>query len=223
MLLTASRIHNGYKWLPEGTIIETEDNGSIKAIHPKDSITGATHYDGVLAPGFVNAHCHLELSHMKGVIPEHTGLITFLQNVMFKRNGFTDEQKNEARRQEFESMLNNGIVAVGDICNANDTLEQRASGKMHFHSFVEAIGFNESPQKQFDYAVSVEQNFAAQKEGGKLLRQSIVPHAPYSVYPPFFSFSYCLRKGPLTLRAPKGNGLSKVSSPSLSAPFISKV
>ncbi|RYE25787.1 MAG: amidohydrolase [Sphingobacteriales bacterium] len=187
MLLTASRIHNGYKWLPEGTVIETEDNGSIKAIHPKDSITGATHYEGVLAPGFVNAHCHLELSHMKGVIPEHTGLIAFLQTVMFRRNGFTDEQKYEARRREFETMLANGIVAVGDICNTNDTLEERASGKMHFHSFVEALGFNEAPQKQFDYALSVEENFAAQSASEKLLRQSIVPHAPYSVSHVLFS------------------------------------
>lgn len=187
MLLTAPRIHDGYKWLPEGTVIETDSKGSIVAIYPKDTITGATHYEGVLAPGFVNAHCHLELSHMKGVIPEHTGLITFLQNVMFKRNGFTDEHKDEARRQEFATMLENGIVAVGDISNTNDTIEQRAEGKMHFHSFVEAIGFNENPQKQFDYAISIEEKFAAQTNTSKILRQSIVPHAPYSVSHVLFS------------------------------------
>jgi cytosine/adenosine deaminase-related metal-dependent hydrolase len=187
VLLTASRIHDGYKWLPEGTVIETDSKGSIVAIHPKDTITGATHYEGVLAPGFVNTHCHLELSHMKGLIPVHTGLIGFLQQVIFKRNDFSEEQKDEARRQEFATMLENGIVAVGDISNTNDTVEQRAEGKMHFHSFVEALGFNENPQKQFDYAVSVEEKFAAQASTSKILRQSIVPHAPYSVSHVLFS------------------------------------
>jgi cytosine/adenosine deaminase-related metal-dependent hydrolase len=52
---------------------------------------------------------------------------------------------------------------------------------MHFHSFSEAIGFNEMPAKQFDYAVNVYNAFAAQKSDTHILNQSIVPHAPYSV------------------------------------------
>ena len=30
-------------------------------------------FDGVLCPGFVNAHCHLELSHLKELLPKKTG------------------------------------------------------------------------------------------------------------------------------------------------------
>jgi cytosine/adenosine deaminase-related metal-dependent hydrolase len=118
---------------------------------------------------------------MKGVIEENTGLIPFLQQVMVQRNGFTEEQKTEARQNAFEAMLANGVVAVGDITNTTDTQDLRAKGQMHFHSFVESIGFTQTPQKQFAYATQVYDAFTAQVANSKRLTQSIVPHAPYSV------------------------------------------
>lgn len=181
MLITAARIHDGINWLPAGSVVETTDDGAIFAIHEPGVIHDAVYYEGILAPGFVNVHCHLELSHMKGVIPEHTGLVPFLQQVMKSRFGFTDEQKKAARHEAFDAMLANGIVAVGDITNVNDTADLRALNKMHFHSFVEAIGFNEMPVKQFENAKQVYDAFAVQQADGKTLHQSIVPHAPYSV------------------------------------------
>ena len=75
MLLSADKIHDGHGWLPQGTVIETDEWGSIIAVHEHLDDDQIIHYKGVFVPGFVNAHCHLELSHMKGVIPEHTGLI----------------------------------------------------------------------------------------------------------------------------------------------------
>jgi len=180
MLLTAERIHDGRTWLPAGSVIETDEKGIIIAIHNNEQ-PGTIHYDGVLAPGFVNTHCHLELSHMKGAIPEHTGLISFLQRVMMQRNGFTEEQKQTARHTAFADMLTNGIVAVGDIANTTDTVDLRNQYTIHFHTFVESIGFTETPQKQFAYAQQVYDIFAGQQQGSKYIRQSIVPHAPYSV------------------------------------------
>lgn len=187
MLLTASKIHDGKQWLPEGTIIEVDDNGVIIALHDSADTEGVIRHEGIIVPGLVNTHCHLELSHMKGVIPEHAGLVGFLKQVLFKRNGFTDEQKASARQEAFDQMLNNGIVAVGDIANTTDTLDLRAEAKMHFHTFVEAIGFNETPQKQFDFSVAVYHGFDAQQHEEKILRQTIVPHAPYSVSQAMFS------------------------------------
>jgi len=181
VFLTAEKIHDGISWLPEGTVIETNEEGSIVALHDATGNIDANHYDGILAPGFVNVHCHLELSHMKGAVQEHTGLIPFLQQVMAKRFGFTDEQKKEARETAFQFMLDNGIVALGDIANTNDTLEQQATGKMHFYSFAEAIGFNELPLPQFETSKKVYEGFAAQQPNNNILKQSIVPHAPYSV------------------------------------------
>src|SRR5688572_8446401 len=137
MLLTADKIHDGHRWLPEGTVIETGEDGTIIALHENYTGSDTLHYDGVLVPGFVNVHCHLELSHMKGLIP-------FLQGVMAHRGAFTDEQRKAARHEAYHELLKNGIVAVGDIVNTTDTLELRLLDKMHLHSFAEAIGFTEA-------------------------------------------------------------------------------
>jgi len=179
--ITAKQIHNGHQWLPEGTTIELADDGTIKALHAS-VVPGTTYYDGIIAPGFVNAHCHLELSHMKGVATEGTGLIPFLKNIPQYRNSFTDEQKKDARHAAFAQMVQNGIVAVGDIANTPDTLDLRDRDEIHFQTFVEALGFTEAgAERAFGYATNTYSAFASQQAGSSLLRQAIVPHAPYSV------------------------------------------
>lgn len=181
--ITAAQIHDGQQWLPPGSIIATDVDGTITGISteaPKDAQVIV--YDGILAPGFVNVHCHLELSHMQGAIPEGTGLIPFLQQVTFHRNDYTDEQKAVAREAAMHAMHQQGIVAVGDIANGIDTLELRSETDIHLHTFVECIGFTETHvQQRIDYAVDIYSQFAMQAQTGKRLRQSIVPHAPYSV------------------------------------------
>lgn len=182
MFITAERIHDGKKWLPEGTVIELNDAGQVIAIAQDKDIDGLVTYEGVLCPGFVNVHCHMELSHMKGVIPEHTTLIPFLKTIPRHRNDFTDEQKTAARADAYKEMLDNGIVAVGDIANTTDTLDVRAQDKMHVHTFVEAIGFSEvNAERSYGFAIQTLTGFEEQKAGDKILRQSVTPHAPYSV------------------------------------------
>lgn len=182
MLLTASLIHDGEKFLPEGSVLEIAADGRVIAIHEYAYGIDTVRYEGILCPGFVNVHCHLELSHMKGLIPEHTGLIPFLQNIPARRNDFTDEQITTARRDAYEELVRNGVVAVGDIANVPHTKDVRALDELHVHTFVECIGFTEERAAQA-YAISqsVFNEFAAQTGNDKLLRQSIVPHAPYSV------------------------------------------
>lgn len=181
MLLTADRIHTGKCWLPEGAIIDVADDGSINGILEKTD-EDVKRYNGVLTPGFINVHCHLELSHMKGKVAECTGLVPFLQKVNTTRNDHTEEDKVAARCEALDAMYNNGIVAVGDIANIADTVDLRAKGKMHFHSFVESIGFNPAPQRAMERAESTYQTFNSQESVEDVyLRQSITPHAPYSV------------------------------------------
>ena len=179
--ITASRIHDGHKWLPEGSVISVGPNGEILSVlnGPKE---GSIHFDGVICPGFVNAHCHLELSHLKGLVPEHTGLIPFLGRIPRHRNDFTLEQKKAARHLALNELLTNGIVAVGDIANTNDSLDLRSEGKIHFHTFIESIGFIEAnANRSFGFSELTFNEFQTQDQSGKIQKQSIVPHAPYSV------------------------------------------
>jgi len=179
--LTAEKIHNGQGWLPDGSVLEVADNGAIISISNEPN-NEAVFYEGILAPGFVNVHCHLELCHMKGLIPEHTNLIPFLKNIPLHRNDFTEEQKKAARHEGYSELVRNGIVAVGDIANTTDSLDVRALDQLHCYTFVESLGFNAAnAARSFNYAIATYNTYATQHAGEKLLKQAIVPHAPYSV------------------------------------------
>jgi len=188
--IKASRIHNGHKFLKEGTILEVTDDGQIVTIHESPFSPGhpIQEYEGIICPGFVNAHCHLELSHLRGHIEEGTGLVAFLKKVMQQRSSFSEEDKRTAIEGALADMKAAGIVAVGDIANTPDTLNYRPSAGMHFHTFIESIGFTEDKAaERFAWPLKVYEQFATQSSGEYTLDQSIVPHAPYSVSPALFA------------------------------------
>jgi aminodeoxyfutalosine deaminase len=140
-------------------------------------------YEGVIVPGFVNAHCHLELSHLKGAIDTGKGLIAFITDIVTKR-GASATQIAEAVAAAEAEMLANGIVAVGDISNTTDTFAQKAAGNLRYHTFVECFDlFREAnAAAEFERFKAVYE--ALQPPAGS--RKSLVPHAPYSVSPTLF-------------------------------------
>lgn len=185
MLLRADKIHDGKKWLPEDTILEVSSNGVILNLHtPKSSIPldNINYYQGILCPGFINAHCHTELSHLYQSIPQHTGLISFITQIVQKRKLSTIDTINNAIFNAVEEMKNDGIVAIGDIANTTDSLHFRADSSLHWFTFIEAIGFNpENALINFEAAYRVCEKYQQQGLHLDHLQQSIVPHAPYSV------------------------------------------
>lgn len=168
------------------SVLVTTDEGQVQDVVPAAAAgEDVEYYPGVLSPGFVNCHCHLELSHMRGLIPEGTGLVKFLSTVIRARGEArspdTGDQKvaiREAIAAGEREMLEGGIVAVGDICNTGDTREQKQKGRIHYYNFIETIGFVEGGARmRFDHSLRV----LAELGSG-----SIVPHAPYSVSPALF-------------------------------------
>lgn len=177
----ADHLFTGYEWLSNDSVLITTADGEIVDIVPAETAgEGVSRLSGILSPGFVNCHCHLELSHMKGIIPEKTGMVDFLVRVIQQR-GFDAEIIKKAIEDAENSMLQNGIVAVGDICNTANTVEQKKAGRLLYHNFIETMGFIEATATQrFEATRTVYEQFA------RLYRtpaesNSIVPHAPYSV------------------------------------------
>lgn len=162
-------------------VLAINDDGSIAdVLHPNDGnapdSSQIEKHNGVLCPGFINAHCHLELSHMKGLVPEKTGLPAFIMQIVSRRHENADI-KMEAISKADEEMWNNGIEAVGDICNTSDTLQTKLNSKIDYHSFVEVFSFDSSKANEvLEVGKSVADEYT--KSG---LKATIVPHAPYSV------------------------------------------
>jgi len=174
--LQADYLFNGLEILSSDKVIICNEKGVIEEIlDQKEAGEGIEKFNGILTPGFVNCHCHLELSHMRGLIPERTGLIDFVFSVVTQRH-FPEEEIREAIAAAEHEMIQNGIVAAGDISNNLLTIEQKLNHNLHYYNFVEASGWLP------DVAT---QRFARSKEHfdtySKYLPTSIVPHAPYSV------------------------------------------
>ncbi|MGB4844631.1 MAG: amidohydrolase family protein [Ferruginibacter sp.] len=178
---SANYIFNGYQFLQEQVLITDATGIVLDLVNKHEAGEAVEHFDGILCPGFINAHCHLELSHMKGLIPKHTGLVDFVLKVVNERH-FDETAIFTAIEKAEDEMLKNGIVAVGDICNNTLTLPQKRKGRLQYHNFIEASGFPPAvAEERFKRAVDIYNSYAAD-----LTANSIVPHASYSVSPEMF-------------------------------------
>ncbi len=181
---TADYIFDGYT-TEQHKVVVTNEQGIIEAVIPASEAGEDILYtEGMLTPGFINCHCHLELSHLKGKIPEQTGLVDFILQILQNRNA--DKEAIEAAIVKAdEEMYNNGIVAVGDISNTANTLQQKQKSKIHYHNFIEISGFSPQIAKQrFTDGMEIYQSFKEYFPN----QISIVPHAPYSVSTELFQF-----------------------------------
>ncbi|HVU57085.1 MAG TPA: amidohydrolase family protein [Puia sp.] len=185
----ADYLFTGKEMAEAGSVLVINDQGAVETILPAaEAGEGVESFAGLLTPGFVNCHCHLELSHMKGVLPERTGLVDFLLSVIRGRGatttGATDSSPSgilNAITAAEDSMLHNGIVAVGDICNTTLTLPQKAEGRLFYHNFIETMGFIEhSAPDRYAASVNIYKDFA-EAYTLPIEANSLVPHAPYSV------------------------------------------
>lgn len=171
-------LFTGTQLLPGDQVLVTEADGTIVAIVPETEAGDDIQVvEGLLCPGFINAHCHLELSHLLGAIPEGTGLIPFLQAVPQLRQYPADEIQAAMERAAV-SMYQSGIVAVGDICNTADSLAIKQRSPLHWYNFIETIGFsNDKAAERFAWSKAIYDKFESSHPG----KNTLVPHAPYSV------------------------------------------
>lgn len=177
--ITATGIFDGNGNLLKNKTLYLDDKGTILDIRDTPADTGdIRHVEGYLCPGFVNTHCHLELSHMKGKVDTGTGLIPFIKDVVTKRD-IDPEQIADAIRQADRDMYDSGIVAVGDISNKTDTSDTKANSPIRYYTFVEMFDFMQESmaQQTFRQYKEVYDGFQESEKD----RKSMVPHAPYSV------------------------------------------
>jgi len=172
----ATQIFTGTELLEDQLVLITQKDGTIEAlVGIEDAGEDIQNLEGILSPGFINAHCHLELSHMKGMIPAKTGLQEFVKQIVGLRK-VEDVIIQEAIVAAENEMFENGIVAVGDICNTLDTLDTKSKHRLAYYSFVELYDLDPTRAQDKINAGIILQNTFEQN----CIRASLVPHAPYS-------------------------------------------
>ncbi len=177
--LKADYLFDGFKMHKDKVLICAQDGVIESVVNEEQAGEGLEKLSGILSPGFINCHCHLELSYLKGLIVEKKGLVDFVLSVVKSRN-LKEEIKLDAMYSAESEMQKSGIVAVGDICNSTDTRILKSEKRLDYYNFIELLGW--APGLALSRYENAKKSAALFIESGADEKHlSLNPHAPYSV------------------------------------------
>lgn len=161
-------------------VITTEDNGTILNIEDTSGNLNETHsveyHNGIIIPGFVNCHCHLELSHMKGSVAPESGLGSFIKQVRNTRDNNSENIIASAYLADID-MNNEGVVLCADVCNTSLSFNIKKESKIKYINLLEVFGIDPvKAGKRMDEIIKVARVAEEMK-----LPFLMVPHAVYSM------------------------------------------
>ena len=115
----------------DGTIIRT---GLCEDMSAEEVLPGA------IVPGFVNAHCHIELSHLHGKFYKGSGMAGFIDQINALRDWAGRDVKVELTQKWMDKMWADGVSAMADISNDDSSFDVKAGHKMYTRTFLEVFG-----------------------------------------------------------------------------------
>ena len=95
---------------------------------------------GAIVPGFVNGHCHVELSHLYKKFRKGTGMAGFIDQINELRDWAGNDVKARLVQEWMDKMWNDGISAMADISNDSSSFLVKKSHKMYTRTFLEVFG-----------------------------------------------------------------------------------
>ena len=140
--IAARYIYDGKSPEPlKNGFVEVADDGLVIGIGISEDPSGeAEFYDGAIVPGFVNAHCHVELSHLHGKFRKGTGMAGFIDQINQMRDTSSPEEKKAAIGHWMDVMWRRGVSAMADISNCDDSFECKSRSPMYTRTFLEVFG-----------------------------------------------------------------------------------
>ena len=141
--------------------------------------------DGALVPGFVNAHCHVELSHLHKKFVKGSGMAGFIDQINALRDWAGRERKQELVKEWMDKMWNDGVSAMADISNDDSSFDVKAHHNMYTRTFLEVFGSEPEMCKGVMADVTELQNVA--DETG--IDAAPTPHSCYTMSPQLLSES----------------------------------
>ncbi len=170
--VSSAPIKNGY--------VDFDEEGTVIGIGQLEKETESTEfYNGILCPGFTNAHCHIELSHLKDKFEEKTGMSGFINQINALRDSAPKEERIALIQEQFDKMYSEGVSAMADISNCDESFEAKVSSKIYTRTFLEVFGA--FPEEAESVIKDVKGLQAKAREMG--LDAAPTPHSPYTMSP----------------------------------------
>jgi 5-methylthioadenosine/S-adenosylhomocysteine deaminase len=142
--------------------------------------------DAVLLPGLVNAHTHLELTAMRGLLEDLPFREWIDTLVAAKRAVLTEEMLLDSARLGVREGLRAGITTFADTGTARVTARAMHEAGVRGIAYEEVFGPDpaQCPQSIAELRAKVER---VRAEPRPLIRIGISPHAPYTVSDALFA------------------------------------
>ena len=140
---------------------------------------------GAIVPGFVNSHCHVELSHLLGKFVKGTGMAGFIDQINALRDWAGRDKKQKLVKEWMDLMWKRGVSAMADISNDDSSFEIKAAHPMYTRTFLEVFGSEpEMCEEVMDGVIKLKE--LADEHG---LDAAPTPHSCYTMSPQLLSAS----------------------------------
>lgn len=168
----------------KNAVIATSDDGTIISLNNTLNDKYPVELcNGIIIPGFVNCHCHLEISHLRDTIKGGKGLANFIKEIRNKRDIRTENVITGIKAADRE-MYNEGIVLCADICNTDVTFIMKKESEICYYNLLEVFGID--PKKLHKRIAEIlEFEAEAVRQG---IEYSLTPHSAYSVSLSLFGY-----------------------------------
>ncbi len=177
--ITSPPISNGAVLVRDGVILNFGSAKTLLENHPDAKII--PHENSILMPGLVNVHTHLELSMMRGAIPEGLDFADWVFEAITGRFKYSDEEIKSSCENAVRQLEACGTVAIGDIANNSGvSLPLLKDSALWAVVFNEVTGFQKSliEVKYQEFLPRISRDLEPR------IRQTLCSHAPYSVSKP---------------------------------------
>lgn len=178
---SAQYIFDGKKLL-QNAILEVGDDGRIvsltsDALNTRE-VNSLQMHSGIILPGLINMHQHLELAALQGAIPQGIGLPDFIKGMADLRSSGTLHDAGLEKSRALDAiMYAQGIQAVLDISNTVDTIEIKKTSQIYYHTMLEIFGVR--PVDASTIWSSAQQMLTCFSKSG--LAAGISPHSLYAL------------------------------------------
>ena len=133
--------------------------------------------DAIVMPGTVNAHCHLELSHLAGRLPRQSGFVAWVEALVQQRLETPRDEVRARTSEAIRSVEACGAAAVGDVSNALDHLDLLARSRLHAVVFYELLAWDPARSDEVARASAARLAEATATLNGRM-RIRLAAHSP---------------------------------------------